>query len=107
MRVQNIVRTSRSVEVGVVDERFPPDWKRQHDGTVAPLGRDGIEQGGVLRWSHVVDAFAIIRDKGVPVDEAADTLWGSVGDPGDDHAAIAVANENDVLEVLLGHIIDD
>src|SRR5262249_40766450 len=43
----------------------------------------------------------------VPVDEPADALRDAVGDPRDDHAAIAVADQDDVLEIVLDQIVDD
>src|SRR5215831_11242611 len=101
MWIQGVVSTLRRVEVRIVDERLPPDWKRQDDGAVATTGCNRIKQLAILRRHHVVDAFPVIGDKGVPIDEAPDAVRDSIGDPGNDHAAVAVADEDGVRNVIL------
>jgi len=107
MGVQHVVRTLCGAEVDVVDECFPPDLKGQDDATVAAFGRNGSEQFDMLLRQHIIDAFTVIRDERVPVDQAAYVLWNSIGDPSDDHAAITVANEDNILEITRGQKVDD
>src|SRR6516165_5158756 len=98
--VQQLARSLSGIQISVIDERFPPDWKRQHDRAVAPLGCNRIKQRNVLRREHVVHAFAVVRNKRVPVNEATNAIGPPIGYTSDDHAAVAVADENDVVEII-------
>src|SRR5262249_28261618 len=105
VRIQHTVRALRRIKVGVVDERLPPDRERQDDGTVAAFGRHRGEQLDELWRQHVNETFAAVRDERVPVHEAPDSVWEGVGDAGDPHAAVAVADENNVPEVVHYHVV--
>src|SRR6516225_4160605 len=105
MRVQYVVRALRSFEVGVVDERFAPYRKRQNNRAIAPLGCDGIEQPDKLRRHHVIQAFAVIGNERVPINEPADSFRNSIGDASDYHPAVAVADKDNFFEVVLVKII--
>ncbi len=107
MRIEAIVGALRQREIAVIDECLAPDRERQHHRAVAALGMDRIEHADIVRRHHVVEAFAIVRHERIPVDQPADPLGHPVGDPGDDHAAIAVPGQDDVTEVVLDEIIDD
>src|SRR5262249_47804246 len=107
MWIQGAIRTLRGVEVCVIDERFAPDWKRERHGAVAPLCRNRLEHRRKWPWHHVEEAFTIVRNERVPIHKTADPVLKSVGDAGDDHAAIAVADENDISEIVLDQVIDD
>src|SRR5215831_14827624 len=96
MRVQCIECTLCRLDICIIDKGLPPDWKRQNDGVVASFNRNSLEKLDILRWQHVVEAFAIVWHEGVPVYEAPDAAWNSVGDAGDDHAAIAMADKDKV-----------
>src|SRR5215468_6962470 len=106
MWVQGAIRALRGIEVCVIDERFAPDWKRKNHGAVAPLCRNSLEHRGKWPGHHVEDAFTIVWNEGVPIHKTADPVLNSVGDAGDDHAAIAVADEDDVSEIVLDQVID-
>src|SRR5262249_18944649 len=95
------------IKIGIVDERFPPDRKWEDDRAVAPLGSDGVEQFGVLRWHHIDDAFAVVGDERVPVDETPDPVLDSIGNASDNHAAVAVADEDNLPKAILDQVIDD
>src|SRR5262245_45700238 len=107
VRIQHTVRPLRHVKVGVVDERLPPDREWQDDGPVAAFGRYRVEQLDELWWQHVNETFAAVRDERVPVHEAPDSAWEGVGDAGDHHAAVAVADKNNVPEVVHYHVVNN
>ena len=48
------------------------------------------------RGHHVVQTFAIVGDKGVPVDETADSIGNSIGHTCNDHSTVTVTEEHDV-----------
>ena len=51
-----------------------------------------------------------LRHEGVDIDQLPDLVAGAVGDPGRDHAAIAVADQHDVAQILvlddIQHVLD-
>src|SRR6476620_1887545 len=107
MRVENIVRALCSFQVGVVDKCFPPDRKRQHYRAVSALCSDGVEQADIVWWHHVVQTFAIVGDKGVPVDETADSIGNSIGHTCNNHPTVTMAEEDNVLEIILVKVVND
>ena len=107
MRIEHIVGLLCQFGIGVVDEHLAPDRERQHHRAVAALCGDLVEQLGVRRRHHVVERLAVVGDKRVPVHQAADAVGGAVGDAGDDHAAVAVAHQHDVAQIVAGEVIDD
>jgi len=107
MRIEDVVDLLRCRRIGVIDESLAPDRKRQHHRAVAALGGNLIEQRHIMRRYQVVEALAIVRDEGVPVDQAADAVGNLVGDTSDYHAAIAVTHKDDVIQIFLGQIIYD
>jgi hypothetical protein len=82
-----------------------------HPGNV-PLLRDAEAGGGTRRrnapaivppgWhrSVVRECLPILRQKGIEVYEMVDPGRGRLGYPGDDHAAVAVADQHHVLQIL-------
>jgi hypothetical protein len=107
MRVEDVISALRGVQVNVIDERLPPDRKRQYYGAVAALCSDGVEQANVVRWHHVVQALAVVRNKRIPVDEAADFIGNSVADASYYHPTITMADQDDVPEIILIYIVND
>ncbi|MFI6735001.1 hypothetical protein ACIBI9_18900 [Nonomuraea sp. NPDC050451] len=71
-------------------------------------GADAVDRaaGGAggphLRRGDVGEGLAVDRRGGVEVDEVADPVGGAVGDASDDHAAVAVADEDHLAQVLVG-----
>ncbi len=55
----------------------------------------------------VVEGFAIVGETGIDVDKLLDAIGDAVGDAGDDHAAVAVSDEDDVVEVFVEDFVDD
>ena len=51
--------------------------------------------------------LSVVRDERFAVHESRDPLAGAVGDTGDDHAAVAVPAQHDVLEALELEMADD
>ena len=49
---------------------------------------------------EIEQAPAIIRHEGIEIDQLCDAVAGAVGDAGRDHAAIAVAEQHDVAQIL-------
>src|SRR5215472_5565290 len=107
MRVQDVECASCRLDVGVIDKRLTPDLKRQDNGFVAPFNRNRLEKLDILRWQHVAEAFAVVWHEGVPIYEAPDTAWNSIGDAGDDHAAIAMADKDKIHKVVHIQILND
>ena len=62
------------------------------------------------RTNEIGQSLAIPRDEGVEVHQLGQPLGGALGDPGDDHAAVAMADEHDVGQVLVlqhaEHVLD-
>jgi hypothetical protein len=67
-------------------------------GVELVAGALGEAAGGVLAADGV---------RGVEVDEAGEAGRVAVGDAGDDHAAVAVADEHDLVQVLAREQLDD
>jgi hypothetical protein len=86
-------------EIGIVDEGFAPDLERQRHRIIVGAG-DGIEQADIVRRDHIVEAFAVKRNKGVDLDQPLDPVRKTVGNTRDDHAAIAVADQPDITQSL-------
>ena len=61
----------------------------------------------IIGPADVDERLAVDRVGGVEVDEPADAVGGPVGDAGDHHAAVAVADEDDVAQVLEREHVDD
>ena len=74
MRIENVVCAFRGFQVGIVDERLAPNRKRQHHGAISALRGDEVEQTDIVRRHHVVQTFAVVRNKRIPVDEPADSV---------------------------------
>jgi hypothetical protein len=60
----------------------------------------GEHAGAVRGASQVEQGLAVARHEGVEVHEPGDPLGGAVGDDGRDHAAVAVADQHHVAQVL-------
>ena len=71
------------------------------------LGSNGIEQRDILWWHHIEDTFSVVGDKGVPVDKSPYPAWNAICDASNDHSAVAMANEDNILEVIFYQIVDD
>src|ERR1039458_595873 len=54
-----------------------------------------------------VGTFAVVGHKGVEIDHVFDAVGHAVGHAGDDHPAVAVADEHDVVQVFPHDDIDD
>src|SRR5262249_9396054 len=84
-----------------------PDWKWKDHASVPPLRRNRMEKLDMLLWHHISDALAVIGNEGVPINKPANTVWHSVSKPGNDHAAITVANKYDFSKVVLQQMLDN
>ena len=107
VRVELVVGGLRERGVGVVHERLAPDRIGHDHRAVADLGGDLLEQVDIVLRHHVVQRLAVIGHEGVPVDQPADAVGRLVGDPGDHHAAIGMAHQDDVREIVVGEMVDD
>ena len=56
--------------------------------------------------NHVRD-FAVFGQQSVNVDDALDAVGHAIGHAGDDHAAVAVADEDDVVQIFPEDDVDD
>ena len=61
----------------------------------------------MMRPGDVDERLAVHRVGGVEVDDLADPVGGAVGDTGDHHAAVAVADEDHVVQVLVEQQVHD
>ena len=69
---------------------------------------DGMELFGCRAGAaHGVGAFAVFGEEGIDVDDVGDAIGDAVGDAGDDHAAVAVADEDDVVKIFVKNDVDD
>jgi hypothetical protein len=93
-------------EVGVVDEGIPPDFERQHHGAVVGGGHC-VEQADIVRRHHVVEALPVERNERIDIDEPLDPVRQAVGDARDHHAAIGVADQADVAQIVRFDVADD
>ena len=53
------------------------------------------------------ETFAIIRHESVPIDKTRNPVWKKVGDPSDNHSAVAVSKQDDLFEVAFVQMIGD
>ena len=49
---------------------------------------------------EIVERLAISGDKGIHINKVANPLGHTIADAGDDHAAVTVADQNDVVKVF-------
>jgi len=98
------VRLGDYIKLNTGEEGYVTDigWRST---VIRTLGGNLIKQRDIRWRHHVVKAFAVIGNERVPVDQAADAVGDAVGDAGDDHAAIAVADEDNVFQIILDQII--
>ena len=66
-----------------------------------------FEQTNVVWRHHVVQTFAVVGNKRIPVDEAADPVGSPIRDASDYHPAVAVPEEDHVPEIVLIKIVND
>ena len=63
-----------------------------------------------VRLVEIQQRLAVLRNEGVEIDQLRDAIAGAIGDAGRDHAAIAVAEQHDVAQILelddVDHILD-
>jgi hypothetical protein len=82
----------------VVRQRLGPGEQHQLDAAdhLGPAAGRGHERGGQLG-----QRLAVHRGRRVEVDEVADAVRRPIGDAGDHHAAVAVADQDHVPQVLV------
>jgi hypothetical protein len=107
MRVQDRVCALRGRKVGIVDEGFAPNRKRQDDGAITPLGSYLFEQPDLIGWRHVGDAFTVMGYESIPINQASYALRSliMISDARDHHAAIAVPHKDNVTEIISDQVI--
>jgi hypothetical protein len=68
------------------------------------------ESAAELRTGEIEQRLAVPRHERVDVQEPRDPVRDAVGDRGDDHAAVALPDEHDIVEVVelevLEHVLD-
>jgi hypothetical protein len=72
-----------------------------------PFGGTGAEKRDVLWCQHVVNAFPVIGDEGIPINESAYAVRQPVSNRGYDHATVTVPNEDNVLKFVLVEKLND
>src|SRR3990172_3806448 len=77
---------------------------------LSPLPPPLPPRGRAAAATEVVDRLPVARQEGVQVDEVGDALRHAVRRARDDHAAVAVADEDEVAQVLVlddvDHVLD-
>ena len=78
--------------------------RRRERGSSQPCPsfcNEGVEGRPAVRRDEVEQALAVLRHKGIEIDELGDPLRHLLGNARDHHAARAVADENHTIEVFV------
>ncbi len=84
---------------GVLGQRI--EERRRNPPALSAKSRGFLVFSALLRWHEVELRLTVHRDVTVQVDELRQAVGRTIRRPGDDHAAVAVSDEDDVSEVLV------